>query len=116
MNLNVELMEEVRQQAFDECMSLSESIIGSMLGPDGETVGDRPLDRGQRIARIEDMSRRGVMDILKVISPPVYDKLVRQFIKDIKESPLIPDATDASANGNRDSYAMGETSPFRWQE
>jgi hypothetical protein len=88
-NLNLELMQEVREQAIAECMDLSENLIDSMLGPDGETVGDRPLDRGHRIARVEDMSRRGVMDILKVISPPVYEKIVRQYIRDIKDSPLM---------------------------
>lgn len=88
-NLNVELMNEVRQQAFDRCMDLSQSLIASMLGSDGETVGDKPLDRGQRIARVEDMSRRSVMDMLKVISPPVYEKIVRQYIRDVKDSPLM---------------------------
>ena len=98
MNLNVELMEEVRQQAFDECMDLSESVISSMLGPDGETVGDKPLDRGQRIARVEDMSRRGVMDMLKTISPPVYEKIVRQFIRDIKDSPFMETSPENEAD------------------
>ena len=88
-NLNVELMEEVRQQAFDKCMEFSESVISAMLGPDGETVGDKPLDRGQRIARVEDMARRGVMDMLKVISPKVYDSLVKQYVRDVDESPLM---------------------------
>lgn len=88
-NLNVELMDEVRQQAFDRCIDLSKELIASMLGPDGETVGDKPLDRGQRIARVEDMARRGVMDMLKVISPKVYDNLVKQYVRDVDESPLM---------------------------
>jgi hypothetical protein len=83
------MMDEVRQQAFDRCIDLSKELIASMLGSDGETVGDKPLDRGQRIARVEDMARRGVMDMLKVISPRVYDNLVKQYVRDVDESPLM---------------------------
>jgi hypothetical protein len=78
-------MEEVRQQAFDRCVDLAKELIESMLGPDGETVGDRPLDRGNRIARVKDMSSRGVMDVLEIISPTVYSQIVKQYTKDVDE-------------------------------
>lgn len=88
-NLTVEMVEEIRQQAFDACLDLAQALVDASLGTDGASFGDHALDRGERIARFQDMASRGVIDILKTISPPTYDLLVRTYVADLKASPLV---------------------------
>lgn len=84
-----ELLDEVKERAFDRCMELAHALVEAQLGSDGETFGDAPLNRGDRILRFQDYAQRGVLDHLKVISPKWYERMYRQYLKDIKESPLV---------------------------
>lgn len=85
---NVELWDEIREQAYKKCLDLSKELIESSLTTDGMAFGDRELSRGQRILRFQMDARMGALDILKVQSPRVYEDYVRQYLRDIKESPI----------------------------
>lgn len=84
-----ERLEAVEQQALSRLVEVALPLVEAMLGPNGRAYGDVSLDRGDRIARFEDMARRGVLDILQTISRPTYDSLLRQYIEDVAESPLV---------------------------
>ena len=84
-----DMLSDVEDQSVNEITDLMESVWGTMLGPDGSTYGDTDLKRGERIARVMDLAARGVLDILEVISPPTYKKLVSKYVEDIQASPLM---------------------------
>ena len=50
--------------------------------------GDREISRGQRILRFQMDSLSGAVDILRMQSPRIYEDYVRQYLRDIKESPI----------------------------
>ena len=85
-------MQAAEEQALDRLIEITIELVEAMLGPNGRAYGDVPLDRGDRIARFEDMARRGVLDILQTISPPTYDDLLAGYLKDVAESPLVRSA------------------------
>lgn len=85
---NVELWDEIREQSFQKCLDLSRELIDASLTPEGMAYGDRDLSRGQRILRFQMDARMGALDILKVQSPRIYEDYVRQYLRDIAESPL----------------------------
>lgn len=85
---NVELWDEIREQSFQRCLGLSRELIDASLTPEGMAYGDRDLSRGQRILRFQMDARMGALDILKVQSPRIYEDYVRQYLRDIAESPL----------------------------
>ncbi len=85
---NIELWNEIRDQAMQKCIDLSRELIESSLTPDGMAYGDRELSRGKRILRFQMDARMGALDILKVQSPRIYEDYVRQYLRDIAESPL----------------------------
>jgi hypothetical protein len=82
------MVNEIKERAMQRCLDLSLALIDRMLGSDGETFGDGPIGRGDRILRFQDLSQSGALDILEVQSPKVYQKLLQQYIKDIRESPF----------------------------
>lgn len=89
---NVELWDEIREQSFQRCLDLSRELIDASLTPDGMAYGDRDLSRGQRILRFQMDARMGALDILKVQSPRIYEDYVRQYLRDIADSPLVQPA------------------------
>lgn len=95
MNPNVQMMNEVRRLAMQECRDLSREIIGSLLDKDGSTVGDRPLTLGERVERFVDDADSGALDILRAQSndpgygrPTIYEQYVRQFVQDMTRAPI----------------------------
>ena len=82
-------MERIEEKATSDCLAILEGVVDQMLDDNGSTYGDSDLKRGERIARVMDLAARGVLDILEVISPPTYEKLVRQYVKDVQASPLM---------------------------
>lgn len=88
-NNNLELWNEIREQAFQRTLDLSMELINASLGPDGEAYGDRQIDRGQRILRFQMDALSGALDILKMQSPAIYEDYVNQYVRDINESPLV---------------------------
>lgn len=91
-NNNVELWNEIREQAFERTLDLATELIGASLGEDGEAYGDRPLSRGNRILRFQMDAQSGALDILKVQSPRIYEDYVKQYLRDISETPLVKPA------------------------
>ena len=82
------MVSEIQKRAMQRCLDLSLALIDRMLGPDGETFGDGPIGRGDRILRFQELTQSGAMDILQVQSPKVYNMLLKQYVKDIRESPF----------------------------
>jgi len=91
-NNNVELWNEIREQAFSRTLDLATEMIEASLGPDGEAYGDRSISRGNRILRFQMDAQSGALDILKVQSPRIYEDYVKQYLRDINESPLVQPA------------------------
>lgn len=81
--LTVERINRAEEQAFERCLELSVRLIDAMTGPDGETVGDRPMSRSDRILRFLDLAQQGALDVLKVINPELHDALRREYAKDM---------------------------------
>lgn len=96
LSLVGELLTDVREQAYEECLWRSEALIESQLGPDGSAFGDDSLDRAQRIDRFVDMANRGVLDALQAISPKWAQAFVAQYQKDLAASPLVTQDGGAS--------------------
>ena len=89
---NVELWDEIKEQAYQKCLDLSRELIEASLTPDGMAYGDRELPRGQRILRFQMDALSGALDILKMQSPRIYEDYVRQYLRDIADSPLVQPA------------------------
>lgn len=83
-SLNAEMIEQVRQLATEECITLAMSMVDETAG-----VGDHDISREERIARFVDFAQRGVLDALKGMGAPVYDQLVKEYVQDIANSPYM---------------------------
>ena len=86
---NVELWNEIRDQAMQKCLDLSRELIEASLTPDGMAYGDQEISRGQRILRFQMDAASGAIDILRYQSPRIYEDYVNQYLKDIQDSPLV---------------------------
>lgn len=86
---NVELWDEIRDQAMQKCLDLSRELIDASLTPDGMAYGDREISRGQRILRFQMDAASGAIDILRYQSPRIYEDYVNQYLRDIQDSPLV---------------------------
>lgn len=85
---NVELWNEIRDQAFEVTLDMALQMVEMSLSPNGEAYGDHQITRGQRILRFQLDALHGAVDILKVQSPKIYTQYVAQYMRDIGESPL----------------------------
>lgn len=88
-DLLTDLLHDVEDQAVEQIVDVLGAVWDVMLDQDGGAYGDVYLTPAERIARVEDMARRGVMDTLATISPPVYKRVQRDFIDAVVHSPLI---------------------------
>ena len=86
---NIELWNEIREQALQKCLDMARELIDSSLSPEGMAFGDTELTRGQRILRFQMDAASGALDILMFQSPRIYEDYVNQYLRDIKESPLV---------------------------
>lgn len=83
--LSVDMLNEVRERARQQCMELSLAMIEALLNPDGSTYGDTNLSRPQRVARFIQDAESGALDILKVQSPTIYERYVRDYVHDVRD-------------------------------
>lgn len=88
-NLSISLLNDVEDQALDQCMDLTLAVLDSQLGPDGRAYGDTDVSRADRIARFIDLANRGVLDVLQEMSKPTFDMLIRDYLHDVQASQLI---------------------------
>lgn len=86
---NLDIWNDVREQARAKLLDLVKSTMAAQMGPDGEGFGDRTPSRAQRIARFNDDARSGALDILRVQSPRIYEQYVREYQRDVMASPLM---------------------------
>ncbi len=77
-SLTAEMVTEIRQRSIDQSLVISRALIESQLG-----VDDHNLSRGERVGRFIDFAQSGVLDVLKVIKPTLYNELVNQYQKDV---------------------------------
>ena len=95
--VNADLIAEIQERSLDRCVDLSLSIIDASLG-----IGDKNLSRQDRIARFYDDAQSGALDAMKVIRPDLYREAIRQYVKDVGNSPLItfePSEYEEPVNG-----------------
>lgn len=85
----LDFFKEVREQANEQGLEWGKAVFGGITGPDGAAPGDVNLSRSERIARFVDLANRGVLDVLQEISPEVYRLLVKEYLEDMAESPLV---------------------------
>lgn len=95
----IDLLNDVRDQAREQIFDMGLAVEDGMTGNDGAAFGDVQLPPADRIARFVDYSQRGIMDILRGEgATKTYWMLIREFVADMKTSPLtqpFPEATDA---------------------
>ena len=91
-SLSISLLQDVEDQALEEIMDRTLAVLDAMLGPDGMAYGDVEVSRADRIARFLDLAQRGVLDVLQTMSPPTYDMLIRDYLRDVAASQLIRSA------------------------
>ena len=88
-----ELWDAVADQLLAEGLELGDEVLSAMLGPGGEAPGDQAMSRGQRIARVQDLASRGVLDALAGICAAAgashYDDMVSEYVRDVAESELV---------------------------
>ena len=86
-----DLVDAVTERATRRLVDMAVEVTDRQMRPDGTTYGDTELDRGQRILRILDYAERGVLDAMRVVKPPLLERWVRQFTKDIQGTPFYSD-------------------------
>lgn len=86
---NIELWNEIREQAFERCMELSRELIDASLSPEGMAFGDKQMTKGQRILRFQMDAASGALDVLKYQSPRIYEDYVDQYLRDVQDSVLV---------------------------
>lgn len=90
---DVKLLQEVQQEVTEELIEAFLDVAADSMGPDGETFGDMPMTPDDRIAQFVLDSKSGQMDMLSHIAPHFAAKRARQYIEDIKRSPLMKNPT-----------------------
>jgi hypothetical protein len=83
-----DLIDEVYDRAIERVPELASEVAGRMLRPDGTTFGDETLTRGERIQRFLDYAERGVLDALRTVKPELLERLVKQYLEDIRSGPF----------------------------
>lgn len=86
---DIELMREIQDEVVDELVEEITELVLDSVGPDGETYGDVQMSPGDRIAAFMMDAQIGQLDILSYINKDYYEKRVRQYTEDIKNSPFI---------------------------
>lgn len=83
-DLNAELVAEVQRRSIDQCLELALELASAVDG-----VGDHTLTRAQRIQQFMARAASGSLDIMKDLRPDLYRQAVKQYLDDIKASPLV---------------------------
>lgn len=88
-SLTPDIVDDARDRAIEKCVGVLIPAIERQLRDDGTTYGDEPLSRGDRILRFQDWAQRGVLNTLRAVKPELYESVLRQYQRDIAESPIV---------------------------
>jgi hypothetical protein len=83
VSTNVELYGDIREQATAYIVEQALAVMKASMGPDGESFGDRDMERRDRIMRFLEDAQTGALDVLRNISPDIYQKYVAQYQRDM---------------------------------
>jgi len=97
--VDVDLTREAAKRAKREIMdTIVPELMGRNIGPEGQTYGTQMIDRADRILMFIEDREMGVHDrdvngvivpgTLRTVNPELEDKMQREFIEDVKASPL----------------------------
>ena len=84
-----DLVDEVQKRLLIRAPEIAREVVRRFIRDDGTAPGDGTLSRGERIARFQDYASNGTLDMLKTVKPDLLERMVRQYEKDITESPLV---------------------------
>lgn len=76
-------LQEAGQLAKRLLLEDARAMYGVVMGTDGETFGDRPMSRGDRLLRIVMAANDGSLDVLRQQSPKIYQREMRDFQHDL---------------------------------
>lgn len=77
--LTADLIEDIKERAIDTIFATTMDTAAATAG-----IGNHIPNRGDRIARFEDMASDGTLDILQGMGAPAYDHLVSEYVADMK--------------------------------
>jgi hypothetical protein len=76
-------LQEAGQLAKRLLLEDARAMYGVVMGTDGETFGDRPMIRGDRLLRIVMAANDRSLDVLRDQSPRIYQREMRDFQHDL---------------------------------
>ena len=88
-NYDLAILQEAAEEAVDEYVDFIVELLDSSMGPNGEVPGMVPMSPGDRIAQFTQDAQSGQLDALKDLNPDHYERRVRQYMEDIKNSPFV---------------------------
>lgn len=74
-----EYLTMVAEGAKELCLERVLPVVDALMGPDGETFGDVPLEGAEFVAWFMDKQQRGVFAHLEVLNPELTEQLRREF-------------------------------------
>lgn len=97
--VDVDLTREAAKRAKREIMdTIVPELMGRNIGPEGQTYGTQMIDRADRILMFLEDREMGVHDrdvngvlvpgTLRTVNPELEDQMQREFIEDVKASPM----------------------------
>ena len=86
---DIGLFREIQDELYEEFMDFILELAEDSVGPDGETYGDQVMTPGDRIAQFILDAQTGALDALKDLNPTHYERRVRQYQQDIRNSPFV---------------------------
>lgn len=87
---DMELFQEAAMEAVDEFLEFIIIVVLESMGQHGEVPGFMwPMTPGDRIAQFVRDAQSGQLDALKDLNTDHYERRVRQYMEDIKNSPFV---------------------------
>lgn len=86
---DLDILKEAGDEAVEEFIEEIIAILGDSMGKDGEVPGMVQMSPGDRISQFVQDAQSGQLDALKDLNPEHYNRRVRQYQEDIKNSPFV---------------------------
>ena len=88
-NYDLAILQEAGDEAVEEFIEEMIALLGDSMGPNGEVPGMVPMSPGDRIAQFTQDAQSGQLDALRDLNPEHYNRRVKQYLEDIKNSPFV---------------------------
>lgn len=85
-----DILFEAATEASEEYLEFLVDILTDSMGPHGEVAAFMfPMSPGDRIAQFTQDAQSGQLDALRDLNPEHYNRRVKQYLEDIKNSPFV---------------------------